>query len=354
MIGELFAIGSVLTFVTSNALFHRIDKEVSASQINAFRTIVGSLTYLVIALILWQIPQVKYIPALTWLWLILSFIFGQVFGDTAYFKAQEFLGTTIALAISMTFPIFTTILSLIILKETLPYYFYISLFLTTTGVIIIAIGQARKENELVKSSNIENDISKEKLENKENSEPSTKGRDLIILEKNSKKSKINKRILIGIIIGLAAAISWSFGIILTEKAFNEVTLALGNDQYSSLIGNMIRFPVAAGILTTMSFVDHKKRLKTWDKKIWLIMMLGAIIGTSIGAYLYTEAILRANAAVVSIIGSSSPLLAIPVSWLINREKSNWLSVIGVFVTTLGIINIFLWQIICSGSIPICN
>ncbi len=41
-------------------------------------------------------------------------MFGQVVGDTAYFETQKQLGTTIALTISMTFPVFTIFFSIVI------------------------------------------------------------------------------------------------------------------------------------------------------------------------------------------------------------------------------------------------
>jgi drug/metabolite transporter (DMT)-like permease len=355
MIGELFAIASVIAFVTSNVLFRRIDKDVSPSQINAFRTTVGLLTYLVVALILWQIPEIKNLQGLTWLWLLLSFFFGQVCGDTAYFKAQERLGTTIALAVSMIFPIFTTIMSIFILDESLPYYFYISLFLTIAGVIVITIGQERSERLSKIELSEPSEINASELITQE--DDSAELRLEKIKDNNShesiEKKSINRKLIFGILIGLFAALSWSAGIILTEKAFDEVSLVLTDNRYTSLIGNLVRFPVAAGIISAMTIVDYKKRINKWNKKIWLFLIIGSLLGTSLGLYLFTEAIVRANAAVVSLIGSSSPLVAIPISWLINKEKSNGISIIGVIITTLGIINIFIWQLVCTEMIPLC-
>ena len=69
--------------------------------------------------------------------LIFSFVFGQVIGDTAYFTAQKKLGTTIALAISMTFPLFTFILSLIFLSKPLKLNLIFSLLLIGIGITII-------------------------------------------------------------------------------------------------------------------------------------------------------------------------------------------------------------------------
>ena len=156
--------------------------------------------------------------------------------------------------------------------------------------------------------------------------------------------KPKKYLLLAVGVALFAAISWSVGIVLTDKAITDVAAFLGNDQYSSLLGNVVRFPIAASILSVMSIGDKKTKVKTWGWKTWLFLLLGAIIGTSIGAYLYTEAVFRVNAAFVSIIGSSSPFLAIPISWIFNREKITIISLLGVLLTVGGVIMIFAFQL----------
>ena len=117
MLGEVIAILAVLTFVVSNVIFRKTEHEASPTFINFFRTAVGTLTFILITIFLNQLNLIFIIPWELLMLLIFSFVFGQVIGDTAYFTAQKKLGTTIALAISMTFPLFTFILSLIFLSR---------------------------------------------------------------------------------------------------------------------------------------------------------------------------------------------------------------------------------------------
>ena len=340
MIGELLAIFSVLTFVISNAIFRRVDFVVSSSQINAFRTIIGAITYIIISFILKKFLIIFTFPPIIWFWLVLSIVFGQMLGDTSYFRAQEKLGTTLAMTISMTFPIFTTIISIII-GETIPYYFFISLALVVIGVIIIAFS---KNND--RSTNFDSDSLFIRLESE-----TYQQRNITLVEKNNEmKSKIkikkSKLILINAIcIALFAAFSWAIGIILTEKAINEVSIYLDSSEYSSLLGNVVRFAVISILLSVMSFGDKKQPIKKWNRITWLLLVLGAVIGTSLGAYLYTEAINRTSAAFVSIIGSSGPIFAIPIAWLINREKINLKGLIGVLLTCTGVILLLVFQLL---------
>ena len=84
-----------------------------------------------------------------WLLLIVSFIFGQVIGDTAYFIAQKELGTTIALAISMTFPLFTFVLSLLFLDRPFTPILIISLLFIGSGITII--GKSKISVDVIKN-----------------------------------------------------------------------------------------------------------------------------------------------------------------------------------------------------------
>ena len=110
MTGELIAILAVLTFVISNVLFRKTESDASPTFINFFRTAIGTLTFIVLAVVFGIFTYIFLLPWYLWIITFLSFLFGQVIGDTAYFVAQKELGTTIALAISMTFPLFTVIL----------------------------------------------------------------------------------------------------------------------------------------------------------------------------------------------------------------------------------------------------
>ena len=137
MIGELLAILAVLTFVGSNVLYRKIEHYASPTFINFFRTALGTLTFFFVAVVLGILPYLFLLPWELWVILFVSFLFGQVIGDTAYFIAQKELGTTIALAVSMTFPLFTFILSLIFLNRPFEIKMILSLIFIGVGIIII-------------------------------------------------------------------------------------------------------------------------------------------------------------------------------------------------------------------------
>ncbi len=321
MLGELIAILAVLTFVGSNAIFRKTEHEASPTFINFFRTGIGTLTFILVVLFLNKLNLIFLIPWELWFILILSFVFGQVIGDTAYFTAQKELGTTIALAISMTFPLFTFILSLIFLNQPFKINLFLSLILIGIGITIIGKSKINSDNS--------------KLE---------KGTTLRIPIKIKFQEAFKKDFVKALGFCFTAAIGWAIGAVIIEYATIRIDQIILIKELSSTIGNVIRFPFALLILGSMVFRENhlkNKKDNSLNQKIslhsWIFLLIASIIGTSIGAYLYTESVHIAGANIVSLIASAAPLFALPLTYFINKEKITKLGVLGVILTISGVI-----------------
>ena len=81
MTGELIAILAVLTFVISNVLFRKTESDASPTFINFFRTAIGTLTFIVLAVVFGIFTYIFLLPWYLWIITFLSFLFGQVIGD---------------------------------------------------------------------------------------------------------------------------------------------------------------------------------------------------------------------------------------------------------------------------------
>lgn len=300
MTGEEIAIAAALTFPLSNAMFRRVDKIVTPTQINAIRTTFGALTFVALFLVLGLNKYLSTISFEIIFILILSIIFGQIIGDTAYFQAQKSLGTTIALAISMTFPFFTFLIY-ILSGRYIPPEFFLSGLLIGVGIMFISKSQ--------------------------------------LIQSNTDKNQVNHSMVPAIIMGIIAAITWAIGIVLTEISFESLGETVMNDFYSLILGNMIRFPFAALVLVVLSFWGRKEsspvqRKITRETSFWIIS--ASIIGTSIGVLLYTEAVRQAGAPFTSLILTATPLISMPISWLINQENITKTELLGIVLTIVGI------------------
>lgn len=325
MIGELIAIFAVLTFVGSNVLFRKVEHAASPTFINFFRTAIGTLTFIVIALIIGNFFKIFLLPWELWVILFVSFLFGQVVGDTAYFNAQKELGTTLALALSMTFPLFTFILSLIFLNRPFEVGMILSLILIGAGITIIGRYKLKTGKNELSPENREHFSIKTRLRN--------------TLSTTSFKA---------IIFGVIASLGWAIGLVLIDHATNQIDQILLSEGGSSIIANVIRFPFALLILTSMVWREKKTTSKensvTYEKKslkLWSILLGASIIGTSIGAFLYTEAARTAGANVMALLASASPLFSLPLTYWINKEKISKEGFIGVILTVIGVVVILI-------------
>ncbi|MBY9010068.1 MAG: DMT family transporter [Candidatus Lokiarchaeota archaeon] len=314
MAGEIIAIFAVLTFVVSNVLFRKTERDASPVFINFFRTAIGTLTFIVLAVVLGIFTYIFLLPLNLWVITFLSFLFGQVIGDTAYFKAQKELGTTIALAISMTFPLFTVILSLIFLNHAFEFKIFLSIILIGLGIIVIGRSKIITEN-------------KNDLDSKNHNQKS--------------KSYISFK---PIIYALIASLGWAIGLVIIDYVTNRIDQIPNTNGMSSIISNVIRFPFALLILLLMvwrenRFGDRKQIIYSFKKpsQTWLVLLIASIIGTSLGAYLYTEAAHTAGAIVMSLIASASPLFSLPLTYWLNNERISKYGFLGVISTIIGVI-----------------
>ena len=314
MAGEIIAIFAVLTFVVSNVLFRKTERDASPVFINFFRTAIGTLTFIVVAVVLGIFTYIFLLPWNLWIITFLSFLFGQVIGDTAYFKAQKELGTTIALAISMTFPLFTIILSVIFLNHAFEYKMILSIVLIGAGIIVIGKSKINAENK----KSLDSEIHAQKL--------------------------ISYTLFKPIVYALIASLGWAIGLVIIYYVTKQIGEILNTDGVSSIISNVIRFPFALSILVVMVWRENRitnspQYLYSFKKpsQTWLVLLIASIIGTSLGAYLYTEAALTAGPNVMSLLASASPLFSLPLTYWLNKERITKYGFLGILSTILGVI-----------------
>ena len=314
MAGEIIAIFAVLTFVVSNVLFRKTERDASPVFINFFRTAIGTLTFIVVAVVLGIFTHIFLLPWNLWIITFLSFLFGQVIGDTAYFKAQKELGTTIALAISMTFPLFTIILSVIFLNHAFEYKMILSIVLIGAGIIVIGKSKINAENK----KSLDSEIHAQKL--------------------------ISYTLFKPIVYALIASLGWAIGLVIIYYVTKQIGEILNTDGVSSIISNVIRFPFALSILVVMVWRENRitnspQYLYSFKKpsQTWLVLLIASIIGTSLGAYLYTEAAHTAGAIVMSLLASASPLFSLPLTYWLNKERITKYVFLGILSTILGVI-----------------
>ena len=166
--------------------------------------------------------------------------------------------------------------------------------------------------------------------------------------KDRLKNTVSTTSFKAILFGFMASLGWAVGLVIIDYATNQIDQIVLTAGFSSIIANVIRFPFALLILILMEWRENKAGIMdnhvTYQKKTrktWSILLGASIIGTSIGAFLYTEAARTAGANVMALLASASPLFSLPLTYWINKEKISKEGFIGVILTVIGVVVILL-------------
>jgi len=323
-LGIAFAISANFVFALSNVFFRKTEKDTSPTMINLFRTSIGVLSFFLIALFSGILPIVFTLPLDLVGLLMLSSIFGQVVGDSAYFYSQFYLGPTKALTISLTYPFFTILIDIFYLH--VPFNPFILLSATIIGIGILLVScSKRKSVEIITESYHQEKINRPK-----------------------------KGILLGILFAFIASLSWAIGITLTDISMTQINEIFSTERLTSIVGSLVRLPIAAFVLVIINYTLYGLLKKKNSNKLdmndhltylirgrsltsWLWLFAGALIGTTLGLYLFTEAAYLAGAVPMAILITTGPIFTLVFDWIVNKEKISFLGLVGIVITLCGII-----------------
>jgi DME family drug/metabolite transporter len=233
-----------------------------------------------------------YVPQEALAYLVVSVIFGAVLGDYFYLTAQERIGVSYAFPIAMSFPIFTYLLAIAVGLEEPLLSRSVGILLAVIGVILISKEQGQDDDHSVKRN----------------------------LDK------------IGIGLALLVAIFYAMGAIL---------LQVGVENVSPIDGNFVRVAFGSVAFIPMFLVAKHRGMSTPPKRTIKIIAVAGLFGMGLGSLLYVSTVKFVGAAVTSVIGSLSPLFALPISIIFLKERITRVAMIGVAVTIAGVILVVL-------------
>ena len=292
--GEMAALGTALCWSFGSCCFTISSKRIGHNYVNQLR-----LTF---ALILLTGAHFFIYGRLTpanltghhWFWLGISGFVGFVIGDRMLFKSFVLIGPRLGMLLMATVPIFGTIIAWLSLNEALEIKEIIAITVTLSGV------------------------------------------SWVILERKYNNTHAEGNYGLGILCGIGAAFCQALGLILSKKG-------LGND-FPALSGNIIRVVVSVIIMWTIPFFGEKASVtikKLADKKATLALLGGSFFGPFAGVWLSLVAVKYAYIGIASTLMALPPIILIPLSYIIFKEKITWGAVIGTVVAIGGVALIFL-------------
>ncbi|MBI5951120.1 MAG: DMT family transporter [Chloroflexi bacterium] len=294
-IGEIAGLATSFFYAISAFIFSKAGRAVGSMVTNRVR-LAFALTYLVILnLILFREPLPFSAGTSRWMWLGISGIVGLALGDIFLFQAYISVGTRLGVLLLSLAPIFGSIISWIFFGETLTV-------LQITGIVLALAGIG-----------------------------------WVVLSHEEPADTPHGHTRRGIIFGVLAGLGQATGLVLAKQGMT--------GDLSPFQGNAIRMLAAAAFIWLWTVVAGQtsatiETVRKHPKVLWLIAF-GAVAGPLLGVSSSLLAVKYAEVGVASTLMALPPVIVLPISYFVFKEKVGWQGVAGTVLAIIGVAVLFL-------------
>jgi drug/metabolite transporter (DMT)-like permease len=293
-LGELASILTAFCWSANSVCFTIAGRRVGSSTVNVVRLWIALAAMLLLHLILFG-SIFPHAEGWRLSYLGISGLIGFAIGDAVLFEAFVLLGPRLAMLIMTLWPVFAALLAWLFLGQSMSLPRILAMAATLGGIALV-VG--------------------------DHSSAADGGKP--------------RKLTLGILLTLGGALGQAIGFLLSKYGLE------GN--YSPISANLIR--VSAGTLAISLWlllrghlVENFLRLK--DRRAFVLITLGGLSGPVLGVVLSLYAIGHAKyLGVASTLMSLSPVILLPVSLLVFKERITRLAVIGTVITLLGATALF--------------
>ncbi len=288
ILGSIIGLTGAALYGFSVVLYRSQAKEIRPVAISAIKMWVA-LPFMTIMTLFLPGLEAAFLPITTILLLAASVLFGAVIGDTIYLWSQERIGVSYAFPIAMSFPIITFFMTVGFLGEPLILSRLTGAVIALIGVILISNEENRKQNE---------DGTQKKLD------------------------------VLGLFGAFATALLYATG---------TTILQVGIEGVDPIAGNLIRMVVGSIAFIPMVALARYSGMTLPTAKATKLVVIAGFFGMAVGSLFYVSAVALVGAAIMSVIASTAPLFAVPVSVLVLKEKVTPIVGVGILATIVGVI-----------------
>ncbi len=295
LIGEIAGLATSFFFAMTAIIFTRTGHMVGSQVTNRMR-LLFALTYLVILnLILFGEPLPFSAGSSRWLWLGISGVIGLALGDAFLFQSYVSVGARLGSLLLSLAPIFGSIIAWIFFGETLTV-------LQITGIVLALAGIG-----------------------------------WVVMSHKEPADTPHGHTRRGVIFGVLAGLGQALGLVLSKQAM------AGN--FSPFQANAIRMLAAGAFIWLWAAVEGQagSTIETVRKqpKVLQLIALGALVGPVLGVSASLLAIQHAEIGVASTLMALPPVIVLPISYFVFKEKVGWQAIAGTLLAIVGVAVLFL-------------
>lgn len=294
-IGEIAALATAFFFAMTALIFTSTGRVIGSQLTNRMRLAFALVYLVIINLILFRQPLPFSAEPSRWWWLSLSGIVGLSLGDAFLFRSLVSVGPRLGSLLLSLAPIFGSIIAWIFFGETLTILQITGILLALAGTGWVVLSHAEPPN--------------------------------------TPRGHTRRGVIFGILAGLGQAV----GLVLSKQGM------FGN--FSPFQGNVIRMLAAVIFVWILAAFDGAAggtvgELRGKPQVIGLLA-LGAFVGPVLGVSSSLLAIQHAEIGVASTLMALTPIILLPVSYFVFKEKIGWQASVGTMLAILGVAILFL-------------
>ncbi len=284
-LGIVMGLLCAICWAVGSVSIRNLARKLDPFTLNAPRTLAGAVLTIGLLLATGRTSGLAAITPDKLFYLVASIIVSSVIGDAFYVASIARIGVSRTIPIANAYPALTLILGLIFLHEQLTWPLVLGLLLVTAGIFL---------------------VSRQPSGSEEGSAP--------------KAPRFPY--------AAAAAVFWAAGMIM---------VAPGLQGVDALAASAVRTPALSLVLWLIVLVRRSYRqLAGLTRREWVTLIVGGAIGWGLGNLFFMQAVSILGPTRASILASTPPLFALPLSVLWFKEKPNKAIVGGTILAVLGI------------------
>lgn len=294
-IGQIAGLATSVFFSLTALIFTKTGRMIGSQATNRLR-LVFALAYLVILNIaLFREPLPFSADSSRWIWLSLSGVIGLSLGDAFLFQALVSVGARLGTLLLSLAPIFGSIIAWTFFGEVLTPLQILGIVLALTGIGWVVMSHEEPEN--------------------------------------TPQGHTRRGVIFGVLAGLGQAI----GLVLSKQGM------IGD--FSPFQANAIRMLAATIFIWTWTIMEGKAgatiKAVREQPKVLRLLALGALVGPLLGVSSSLLAVQHAEVGVASTLMAFPPVILLPVSHFVFKEKVGWQAVAGTLLAIGGVAVLFL-------------
>ena len=299
-IGEFAALLTAFFWTVTAITFEAASRKIGSMVVNILRLIIGFVFLSVFCFFYRGYLFPAGASWHNWLWLSLSGLIGFTFGDLCLFQSFVLIGARVSMLIMALAPPMTAFFAWMVLGEKLSLQSWIGMAVTMNGIALVVL---RKTGTGEKSSMF--DIFKFSYP------------------------------LWGLMLAFGGALGQAAGLVLSK---------VGMQGYDTFASTQIRVMAGtAGFALIYSFMGKWKDVLwgTTKLKPMMLLSLGAFFGPFLGVSFSLLAIRYADTGIASTIMAIVPVLIIPPSMILYKEKITIKEILGAILAVGGVAIFFI-------------